>query len=93
MRTSATLQRPDSGTIQLGEIVCWRSRRNCGSNSGICRKSSDYIPTSPQRRLDHFAELKGVTVRGERRDLVQALLQQTNLYAVRSKKSADSLAG
>ena len=58
------------------------------------RKQLGYLPQefglypnqSAEAVLDHFAELKGVTASGERRDLVSALLQQTNLYELRHKK-------
>lgn len=87
MRTIATLQRPDSGTIRLGAL-------DVLSQPAELRKQLGYLPQefglypnqSAEAILDHFAELKGVTVRGERRDLVQALLQQTNLYDVRGKR-------
>jgi len=35
--------------------------------------------------LNHLAILKGVTVAGERKEMVDALLQQTNLWDVRKK--------
>jgi ABC-2 type transport system ATP-binding protein len=87
MRTIATLQRPDSGTIRLGAL-------DILSQPAELRKQLGYLPQefglypnqSAEAILDHFAELKGVTVRGERRDLVHALLQQTNLYDVRNKR-------
>jgi ABC-type multidrug transport system ATPase subunit len=45
-----------------------------------------YPKVSAEAMLDHFAVLKGVTARGERKALVQALLQQVNLWEVRKRK-------
>src|SRR5690606_34801034 len=44
-----------------------------------------YPKVSARDLLDHFAVLKGITGRGERRATVEALLQQTNLWEVRDK--------
>jgi ABC-type multidrug transport system ATPase subunit len=44
-----------------------------------------YPNVSAERLLEHFAVLKGITARGARREIVDALLQQTNLYDVRKK--------
>ena len=45
-----------------------------------------YPSVTAERLLDHFAILKGITDRRARREVVDALLHQTNLYDVRSKK-------
>jgi ABC-type multidrug transport system ATPase subunit len=87
MRTIATLQRPDSGTIRLGEIDVLAQPAEVRTYLGYLPQEFGLYPNqSAEAVLDHFAELKGVTVRSERRDLVQALLQQTNLSEVRSKR-------
>jgi ABC-2 type transport system ATP-binding protein len=44
-----------------------------------------YPRVSAEDMLDHLAVLKGITHRGERRDAVQGLLQQVNLWDVRKK--------
>jgi ABC-type multidrug transport system ATPase subunit len=87
MRTIATLQQPDAGSIRLGSI-------DVLTDPDAVRRILGYLPQefglypnlSAEMVLDHFAELKGVTARGERKALVGALLQQTNLYEVRAKK-------
>ena len=45
-----------------------------------------YPNVTAERLLEHFAVLKGITDRRARREIVDALLHQTNLYEVRKKK-------
>jgi len=86
MRTIATLQQPDSGSVRLGDI-------DVLSQPDEVRKILGYLPQdfglypslSAERVLDHFAELKGVANSRERRELVHALLRQTNLWDARKK--------
>ncbi len=87
MRTIATLQRPDSGAIRLGDIDVLAQPAELRKQLGYLPQEFGLYPNqSAEAVLDHFAELKGVTASGERRDLVSALLQQTNLYELRHKK-------
>jgi ABC-type multidrug transport system ATPase subunit len=87
MRTIATLQDPDSGTIQLDGL-------DVLANKPAARRLLGYLPqefglyprVSAETMLDHFAVLKGVVGRGERKSLVEALLQQVNLWDVRKRK-------
>jgi ABC-type multidrug transport system ATPase subunit len=87
MRTIATLQDPDSGTIQLDGL-------DVLANKPAARRLLGYLPqefglyprVSAEAMLDHFAVLKGVVGRGERKSLVAALLQQVNLWDVRKRK-------
>ena len=97
MRTIATLQEPDSGAIRLGD-----PSGTAGSSASIdvlkekdrVRQTLGYLPqefgvypnVTAERLLDHFAILKGITDRRSRREIVDALLHQTNLYDVRRKK-------
>ncbi len=86
MRTIATLQDPDSGSIDLDGI-------NVLTQKGEIRKLLGYLPQefgvypkmSAVDMLSHLAILKGVIAAGERREMVDALLQQTNLWDVRKK--------
>lgn len=86
MRTIATLQEPDTGTITLGDL-------NVLTQKDEVRKILGYLPQefgvypriNAETLLDHLAVLKGITNRGERKDLVKALLQKTNLYDHRKK--------
>ena len=87
MRTIATLQDPDSGTIQFGEVNVLRDKDAMRSRLGYLPQEFGFYPTlSAEATLTHFAELKGVTNAKERKDTVQYLLQQVNLYDVRGKK-------
>ncbi|MEX0906965.1 MAG: ABC transporter ATP-binding protein [Gemmatimonadota bacterium] len=87
MRTIATLQRPDSGTIMLGDLNVLTQPEEVRRLLGYLPQEFGLYPNLPADvTLDHFAILKGVTQRGERKDLVESLLQQTNLWDVRKKE-------
>ena len=86
MRTIATLQQPDSGSIRLGDIDVLTQPEDVRKILGYLPQEFGLYPNlSAERVLDHFAEMKGVANRGERRDLVHALLKQTNLWDARKK--------
>ena len=86
MRTIATLQEPDTGTIDLDGL-------NVLTQKDEVRKVLGYLPQefgvypklSALDMLNHLAVLKGITAAGERKSMVEALLQQTNLWDVRKK--------
>jgi ABC-2 type transport system ATP-binding protein len=86
MRTIATLQDPDSGSIDLDGL-------NVLTQKSEVRKILGYLPQefgvypkmSAVDMLNHLAILKGVVSGGERREMVDALLQQTNLWEARKK--------
>jgi ABC-2 type transport system ATP-binding protein len=87
MRTLATLQEPDAGTIRLGDIDVVNQKDRVRETLGYLPQEFGVYPgESAERLLDYFAVLKGITGRGARRDAVAALLHQTNLYDVRKKK-------
>src|SRR5262245_27808171 len=86
MRTIGTLQQPDTGSIRLGDIDVLKQPDEVRKILGYLPQEFGFYPNlSAERVLDHFAELKGVASSGERRDLVNALLQQTNLWDARKK--------
>jgi ABC-type multidrug transport system ATPase subunit len=86
MRTIGTLQQPDTGSIRLGDINVLTQPDDVRKILGYLPQEFGFYPNlSAERVLDHFAELKGVANAGDRRDLVQALLQQTNLWDARKK--------
>jgi ABC-type multidrug transport system ATPase subunit len=87
MRTIATLQEPDAGSIHLGEIDVLRQKDKVRETLGYLPQEFGVYPSvTAERLLDHFAVLKGITERRARKEIVDALLQQTNLYDVRKKK-------
>ncbi|HEU4699540.1 MAG TPA: ABC transporter ATP-binding protein [Gemmatimonadales bacterium] len=95
MRTIATLQEPDTGSITLaapgaapGQAIDVirekdRVRRTLGY---LPQEFGVYPSVSAERLLDHFAVLEGFTDRAERRRVVEALLRQTNLWDVRRER-------
>jgi ABC-2 type transport system ATP-binding protein len=86
MRTIATLQQPDSGAIRLGDIDVLTQPDEVRKQLGYLPQEFGFYPNlSAERVLDHFASLKGVANVGQRRDLVHALLKQTNLWDARKK--------
>jgi ABC-type multidrug transport system ATPase subunit len=93
MRTIATLQPPDSGTIRFGDLDVLAQPERLRERLGYLPQEFGLYPNMPAEAiLDHFATLKGVVNAGERKDLVASLLQQVNLYEVR-KKSAGGYSG
>ena len=86
MRTIATLQDPDSGSVQLDGL-------DVLANKNEVRKVLGYLPQefgvypkmSAIDMLNHLAVMKGITSRKERAEMVDTLLQQTNLWDVRKK--------
>jgi ABC-2 type transport system ATP-binding protein len=86
MRIIATLQEPDAGRVQLGEIDALRDKEAVRRTLGYLPQEFGVYPkVSAEDLLDHFAVLKGITDTGERRRLVTALLEQTNLQSDRAK--------
>ena len=86
MRIIATLQEPDAGQVHLGEMDVLRDKEAVRRTLGYLPQEFGVYPkVSAEDLLDHFAVLKGVTDRGERRRLVDALLEQTNLQRDRGK--------
>ncbi|WP_313004035.1 ABC transporter ATP-binding protein [Brevundimonas sp.] len=89
MRTIATLQTPTSGEIRFGDIDVIRQPE-------LLRRTLGYLPqdfgvyprVSAYDMLDHMAVLKGVADGKERKQTVEALLNQVNLWNVRKKALA-----
>lgn len=86
MRTIATLQEPDSGSILLNELNVLTEKDEVRKRLGYLPQEFGVYPkTGAGRMLDHIAMLKGVTNRKERKELVDAMLHRVNLYQHRSK--------
>jgi ABC-2 type transport system ATP-binding protein len=87
MRILATLQEPDAGTIHLGDIDVVRQKDALRQTLGYLPQEFGVYPkSSAEELLSHFALLKGIAAKGERKDVVEALLRQTNLWEVRRQK-------
>jgi ABC-2 type transport system ATP-binding protein len=86
MRTIATLQEPDSGTVMLGNIDVLREKNAVREVLGYLPQEFGVYPKmSAVDMLAHLAVMKGIASAGERREMVDALLKQTNLWEVRKK--------
>lgn len=86
MRTIATLQEPDEGSIQFGDINVLTQKEDVRRLLGYLPQEFGVYPKiSAEVLLDHLAVLKGVGNKKERSELVKALLQKTNLYNARKK--------
>jgi len=89
MRTIATLQDPDSGTISLDGIDVLRQKDQVRRILGYLPQEFGVYPKiSALDMLHHIAVMKGMSSSAERKETVDALLQQTNLWDVRKKALA-----
>lgn len=87
MRTIATLQGVDTGNIHFGAVDVLKEKDKVRKLLGYLPQEFGVYPkTSAEMLLHHFAVLKGIQNRIERKEIVEALLQKTNLYEHRSKK-------
>ncbi len=86
MKILATLLDPDTGTATLDGL-------DLIANKDATRRLLGYLPQefgvypkmSAIDMLNHLAVMKGITKGGERKEIVEGLLQQTNLWDVRKK--------
>jgi ABC-type multidrug transport system ATPase subunit len=86
MRTLATLQDADAGSVRLGDVDVLRDKPAVRRILGYLPQDFGVYPkVSAEEMLDHFARLKGIAPGTTRRDVVAALLRRTNLYDVRRK--------
>jgi ABC-type multidrug transport system ATPase subunit len=89
MRTIATLQSPDSGSITFGDIDVLEDQMSLRKVLGYLPQSFGVYPKmSAEDLLDYFATLKGVSSKSDRAALVKEVLEITNLYDVRKKHVA-----
>ena len=93
MRTVATLQDPDSGTVMLDGIDVLKDKTAVRKVLGYLPQEFGVYPKmSAVDMLQHLAIMKGITNKTERNQMVDALLNQTNLWAAR-KKSLSTYSG
>ena len=89
MRTIATLQTPDSGTITFGDIQVLEDKMSLRKVLGYLPQSFGVYPKmSAEDLLDYLATLKGISNKAERNAIVKEVLEITNLYDVRRKHVA-----
>jgi len=89
MRTIATLQSPDSGSIMFGDIDVLNDNMSLRKVLGYLPQSFGVYPKmSAEDLLEYFATLKGISNKLERRAIVKEVLEITNLYEVRHKHVA-----
>jgi ABC-2 type transport system ATP-binding protein len=94
MRTIAALQDPDSGSITLGNIDVLNDKTELRKTLGYLPQDFGFYPkVSALDLLNHFAVLKGITNKGERKAIVEALLQQTNLFEARKRNVSEYSGG
>ena len=93
MRTIATLQPPDSGSVICDDIDVLKTPDRLREQLGYLPQDFGTYPRiTPLELLDHLAVLKGVGSANHRRAAVEQLLVQTNLWEVR-KRRIDSFSG
>lgn len=86
MRTIATLQMPDSGSILLHNDDILQNPQSIRSKLGYLPQEFGVYPrVSAYDLLDHIAVLKGITNKNERKEQINTLLEQTNLVRFRNK--------
>jgi len=87
MRTIATLQNADTGSIFLDQLDVLNQKHEVRKLLGYLPQEFGVYPSvNAESLLDQIAILKGIVNRNLRRDLVKALLIQTNLYDDRNKR-------
>jgi ABC-2 type transport system ATP-binding protein len=87
MRTIATLQEPDTGRITLGDIDVLRDKDSVRRSLGYLPQEFGVYPkVSALEMLSHFAVLKGIIDARQRAEVVEALLNRTNLWNERKRR-------
>lgn len=86
MRTIATLQKPDSGTVFFDGIDVLQDQMSLRKVLGYLPQEFGVYPNmSAEMLLDYFARLKGISSKTERATIVSQVLEVTNLTDVRTK--------
>ncbi len=87
MRTLATLQEPDEGSITFGNIDVLKQKEELQKTLGYLPQDFGLHPQSrAEDLLNYFAVMKGIRQKNSRREVVESLLKQTNLWEVRRQK-------
>jgi ABC-type multidrug transport system ATPase subunit len=87
MRTIATLQQPDTGSISLGDLEVLKQKDEVRKTLGYLPQEFGVYPNvTAQKLLEHFAVLEGITDKQTRQHTTDALLHQTPLWNARKQK-------
>ncbi len=87
MRIIATLQEPDSGSVIFEGVDIIKQKNQMRSILGYLPQEFGVYPSvSAENLLDHLAVLKGIIDRKKRKEIINYLLEETNLYQYRKKK-------
>ncbi len=94
MRTIATLQEADSGSIMLDDLDVLKNKEEVRKVLGYLPQDFGFYPkVSAIDMLNHFAILKGIANPKERKEICEALLNQTNLFEARKRYIGDYSGG
>ncbi len=86
MRTIATLQDPDSGSIHFNGLDVLANKEELRRQLGYLPQDFGVYPkVTAEKLLNHFAVLKGLTNKAQRKEAVEGLLHQTNLWDSRKR--------
>ncbi len=87
MRTISTLQEADSGSIEFNGIDVLKDKDTVRKQLGYLPQDFGVYPkVSAEDLLNHFAVLKGLTQSKQRKEVVDGLLKQVNLWDARKRK-------
>ena len=87
MRTIASLQNADEGSIKIGEIDIFNDKHSLRKILGYLPQEFGVYPkVTAIELLDHMAIMKGITSSVDRKSEVEALLKKTNLWESRKQR-------
>lgn len=94
MRTIAGLQAPDTGEIFLGDLNALTQKEELRKVLGYLPQDFGFYPkVNAVELLNHIAILKGISNKSERKEIVEGLLHQTNLYEARRRNVSEYSGG
>ena len=94
MRTIATLQEADSGSVMLDDLDVLKKKDEVRKVLGYLPQDFGFYPkVSAWDMINHFAILKGIADPKERKEICEGLLNQTNLFEARKRYIGDYSGG
>ena len=94
MRTIAGLQAPDNGEIFLGDLNALTQKEELRKVLGYLPQDFGFYPkVNAVELLNHIAILKGISNKSERKEIVEGLLHQTNLFEARKRNVSEYSGG